>query len=589
MTGVFSTIVRLTHGRVRLRPFLALAIAFAVAQGLSFLAVIPVVEAAIDQDWGRAGSAVAVLAGLALLSALLFFFQARKGYNTSLILMRTLQHRLGDHAARLPLGWFDRARAGQLAQLTSKSAEDAGAVTSHLLEPIIAAVVSPLTVVIGLLRWDWRVSLAGAAFIPIAVLVGWLAPRVTARVDARLDRDAVDVNEQVIDFALAQPLLRSSGRGVGTYPPLDESLAQYSRTHDRGIRMTIPGMLFNTIAVQLWLVLLVVVTLSVTLGAEPTALPGAVAIGLLIAAVRFVDPLTELSELANALRGANDALARIAEVLDTVPLPEPKRPAVVADRDLEVEFDDVGFRYTEDSPEILTDLSFSARPGTMTALVGPSGAGKTTILRLLARFYDVSSGAVRLGGVDVRDLGSDAVIDRVAIVFQDVYLFEGSIRDNVRQGRPDASDEEVERAISLARVTEIGERLPEGLDTQVGEGGARLSGGERQRVSVARALLKNSPIVLLDEATAALDAENEAALTDAFSALARGRTVIAIVHQLETIRGADQILFVDEGRIVESGDHARLMAQDGRYARFWRAKRKAVGWRLDGGAEREAG
>ena len=172
MTGVFSTVGRLTRGRVRLRPFLARAIAFAVAQGLSFLAVIPVVEAAIDQDWGRAGSAVAVLAGLALLSALLFFFQARKGYNTSLILMRTLQHRLGDHAARLPLGWFDRARAGQLAQLTSKSAEDAGAVTSHLLEPIIAAVVSPLTVVIGLLRWDWRVSLAGAAFIPIAVLVG---------------------------------------------------------------------------------------------------------------------------------------------------------------------------------------------------------------------------------------------------------------------------------------------------------------------------------------------------------------------------------------------------------------------------------
>lgn len=216
----------------------------------------------------------------------------------------------------------------------------------------------------------------------------------------------------------------------------------------------------------------------------------------------------------------------------------------------------------------------------MTALVGPSGSGKTTVSRLIARFWDVDSGAVRIGGVDVRDLDPEELMSRIAIVFQDVYLFEGTVIDNIRVGRPEATDEEVREVARLARVTEIVDRLPDGWDTNVGEGGTRLSGGERQRVSIARAILKNAPIVLLDEATASLDPENEQAVQDALSALTENRTLLVIAHRLPTIIAADQILMLSDGLIAERGTHEELRDAGGRYQEFWSQRSRAQEWRL---------
>ena len=216
----------------------------------------------------------------------------------------------------------------------------------------------------------------------------------------------------------------------------------------------------------------------------------------------------------------------------------------------------------------------------MTAVVGPSGAGKTTILRLIARFWDASTGTVRIGGVDVRDLSTEVLMRQISVVFQDVYLFDGTIEENIRLGRPDATDAEVRAAASLARVDEIAERLPEGWDARVGEAGARLSGGERQRVSIARAILKDSPIVLLDEATAALDPINKRAVQQALQALTHNKTLVVVAHRLQTVQAADQILVLDEGRIVERGSHAELLGLEGRYAAFWRERVRAAGWRV---------
>lgn len=575
MIRTLTDLIHVARGNVKVAPFLVLVVGFAIAQGLAFLAVVPVVDAVVRTDRDAAWLAAAALTTVAAGSALLYFLQARSGYRISLTLMRSLQHRIGDHASQLPLGWFDRTRVGELSQLTSRSAEDAGSVTAHLLQPIISAIITPLTVAIGLFWWDWRVGLAGALFLPVAALIGWLAPKLTARLDAVLDRRTAEVNEQIVDFALAQPVLRPAARTVGDYPPLDEALERQYRTSERIFWRTIPSVLLSTIAVQLWLVLLLVTALSLALIGH-LAIPATV--GLLVVSVRFVGPLAELSEYATAMRAAGDSLARIRALLNTPVLPEPDTPVTAPNTGLSVEFDGVGFGYGADP--VLNGVSFRLEPGTLTALVGPSGSGKTTVLRLIARFWDVTSGSVRLGGTDVRDLGSEQVIDRVAVVFQDVYLFEGSILDNVRTGRPDASGEELARAIRAARLEDLAERLPDGLDTPVGEGGARLSGGERQRVSIARALLKDAPIVLLDEATAAVDAENEAALADAFAALATGRTVIAIAHRIETVTAADRILVLDDGRIVEDGHHETLVDAGGRYQAFWRAKEHSASWRL---------
>jgi ATP-binding cassette subfamily B protein len=273
-----------------------------------------------------------------------------------------------------------------------------------------------------------------------------------------------------------------------------------------------------------------------------------------------------LSDIGGQFRSARSELARLDTVLGTEPLPEAREPIQPVGHDLE--FESVAFQHGDRT--VMTDVSLSVPEGQRLAVVGPSGAGKSTLLQLLARFYDVEAGAVRVGGVDVRAINTDVLMAQIAIVFQDVYLFEGTIEENVRLGRPDAGVAEVRAAATAARLDEVIERLPGGWATNVGEGGALLSGGERQRVSIARALLKNAPIVLLDEVTSALDPVNESAVHDGIERLMAGRTVVMVAHRMRTVRRADRVVFLDGGRIVEEGSHDELLGRGGRYADYWR-------------------
>ncbi len=303
----------------------------------------------------------------------------------------------------------------------------------------------------------------------------------------------------------------------------------------------------------------------------------------LLVGAGMAEAMMPLMSLAHMVDKAKLSIARIDQILALAPLAEPPgRGLEPANAD--VRFESVNFRYSPDGPAALTGLSFVAPAGSITALVGPSGAGKTTVARLIPRFWDVSAGSIRVGGVDIRELDHDTLMRQVAFVFQDSFLFTGTIAENIGLGQPSMDRGAIARAARAAQAHDFIQTLPSGYDTQVGERGGQLSGGQRQRITIARAILQDRPILILDEATAFADAENEAALIAALSVLMRGRTVIMVAHRLSTVRDADQILVMDRGRLVESGRHDDLLADDALYARMWRNYERAQQWTLHSAA-----
>ena len=306
-----------------------------------------------------------------------------------------------------------------------------------------------------------------------------------------------------------------------------------------------------------------------------------VAVAFVGVSLRYTKVLENVGAATLAVETAREPVAEVDEILSATVLPEPDIP-VGLPAPGEVSFEGVSFGYDPARP-VLHDVSFTVPAGGLMAIVGPSGAGKSTLFRLIARFWDANSGTVRVGGVDVRDQTTEQLMSQLAMVFQDVYLYDSTLTENIRIGCPDATDEHVRQAGALAGVDEIADRLPGGWDASVGEGGRRLSGGERQRVSVARALLKRAPILLFDEATSALDPENEAHVEAAVTQLRQTSTIVVIAHKLDTIRSADQIVVVDRtGRVCQVGTHDDLIASSGLYADLWHARERAVGWSLVG-------
>ncbi|MEU0313175.1 ABC transporter ATP-binding protein [Nocardioides sp. NPDC006273] len=575
---LLAALVDRPHRR-QLARVVAMFVATGVLQGLAFACVVPVLDAALHQDWDAATTWLTVLAGLFVAHHVALAVGNMDGYDLACDLLDITLARLGDHTVRLPLGWYDQDRTGQLSRMASKGATDIASVPGHLLRPLIAAVVSPVTVIVAMAFLEWRLALALLAGVLAVLAATRLLATIVGRGEGAYDAAMAEGSARVVEFALNQPALRVFGRTVHGNELVETALKEQKRASRRLLVTGFGGLGIQLLAIQA--LLTVVIALAVQLSLGGTLAP-ATAIGLLVLTVRFVESLIDYGELSSALRIAEGSLRRVLDVLALEPLSEPAVPGEPADSGIELR--DVAFSYDassyENSTQVLDQVSLAAPPRSLTAVVGPSGSGKSTLLRLVARFHDVTAGSVRLGGVDVRDLGTEALMRRVSIVFQDVYLFEGTLRDNVIMSRSDATDEELKEAARLARVDDIVERLPHGWQTRIGEAGSTLSGGEKQRVSIARALLKDAPVVLLDEATAALDAENEAAVQEALTALAADRTVIVIAHRLQTVVAADQIVVLDGGRIVERGSHDELLAHGGRYLDFWRERTQAEGWRL---------
>lgn len=554
---------------------LAVIIVQALSQAVAYLLLVPLLEALFEDNLGQAWIWALVML-VAVASVVLFgYLQAVIGLRIGVGMQRGLQTRIGDHLNALPLGWFETHSAGPLGRIAAENVREIQGAVAYLVAKVLNSIVVPLGVAVGMLFIDWRIALAMLLAAPVLFLVNALAGRAYTRADARMHDAASEADARVVEFAQAQPVLRAFGAVGAGNRALDTALHRQRSATARMVFTAVPGLIVFTLFVQaVFLVLAYVVVSQVTDG----AISAAVAIALIAVSSRFIEPLNQAAQLGIGLRSAAAAIDRVTGLLAEDTLPEaqtavtPGAPTVV--------FDNVGFGYRPGEP-VLSEVTFSVPAGTTTAIVGPSGSGKTTVLRLAARFYDVDSGRVNVGEHDVREQPSATLLNQLSLVFQNVYLFNRSVAENIRIGKPDATEAQVQRAAEAARVDEIVDRLPDGYNTAVGEGGATLSGGERQRVSIARALLKDAPIVLLDEATSALDPHSEAVVVRGVHELTRGKTVMVVAHRLATIAHADQILFMEAGRIVERGTHTELLDRGGRYADFWNERSRAAGWRLE--------
>lgn len=572
-----------SEGRAGFSHVMYLSCIVGLVRGFSLISFIPAAIALTSGQpaWGMdlRGWLIA-LAVCAAASFILEYFLAIRSYVVAFDFLTNMHRAIGDKIASLPLGAFRADTAGKTSRLVSRELMMLGEIFAHMYSPLIAAIVTSLTMLAGITVFSPVLGVVCLVSVPIVAGGVWVARRCLLSGSALKEAPARELSHRIVEYATKQGALRACGRSA-SYEPLQRAEELYGAAARRSLIRETLGQITNGMAAQVVVVSLICAIGLLAVGGSVSPVEAVVAIGLLL---RFTQILVDIGMLTSAFETRRPVLDLGHEILSAPELPtasEDGESDDSAELSASVALEDVVFSYEADQP-VLRGVSFRVEPGTMTAIVGPSGCGKTTIARLIARFYDVDSGVVSVGDRDVRSRDTAKLMAQLSLVFQDVYLFDDTLEANVRVGRPDASAAEIEEAARLSGVDEIVARLPLGWDTPVGEGGRALSGGERQRVSIARALLKDSPIVLFDEATSALDPENEHRVTAAMDKLRRNATLIVIAHKLDTITAADQIVVLDEnGRVVQIGTHAQLFAAtEGQYRGFWEARSRAAGWRL---------
>ena len=515
-----------------------------------------------------------LLCGFGILAALLYAvcysIEYDKTYTTAYSECTDIRVEVAEHMRKLPLSFFNRK---DLSELTTNIMGDCNTIEqmiSHTVPQLIANSFT-VTLVCGMLAvYDWRMALALFCVLPVSFALVTLSKKGQNKFGERHVKAKLDVSDQVQEYLDGMKVVKAFGLSGEKSKALEKALRNMMR---EAIALEAIVGSFATLASM---VLQVGVGVVILVGVN---LLTAGALGIIpfftfvMISTKIFAPITTILTMLPELMYFLVSTKRMQTLRQEDSM---TGETEIAPSSFDVELNDVSFSYNQDA--VIHNLSFVAKQNAITALVGPSGSGKSTISRLIARFWDVDNGSIKLGGLDVKGIDPEALMQHMSFVFQDVVLFNDTVMNNIRIGKKDASDEEVYAAAKIARCDEFIRRMPEGYGTLIGENGNTLSGGERQRISIARSLLKNAPIVLLDEATASLDPENEVLIQDAISALVKGRTVIVIAHRLKTVVGADHIVVLDNGTLAEQGTHQELTAKNGLYNRLFTIQQNSLGW-----------
>lgn len=483
------------------------------------------------------------------------------------------------HLARMPMGYFDTNPSGKLRKIIDDNSFQTQTFIAHQLPDLVGAYVTMAASVILMLAFDWRVGLPLLLLLGIGFfLQGSLIGKDSMEFMKTYQDSLETMNHEAVEYIRGISVVKVFGQTVQSFTKFNEAIKSY---RDYALAYTMScrkGMVaFASVINSGFLVL---VPAALIIGALSTNLAGFMQsfIFYLIFSPACAVMLNKIMYMTSYKMQAEESMRRIDMILTAEPQTETDSPRAANSHD--VSFEDVTFTYQNTDNPAVAHLSFKAKAGTTTALVGHSGSGKSTAASLIPRFYDVQEGAVKIGGVDVRDLSHEDLMKKVAFVFQDPKLFKDTLLANIRAARPMATREEALKAAQLAQCDDILEKFPQGIDTVVGSKGVYLSGGETQRIAIARAILKDAPIVILDEATAFADPENEYQIQQAFEGLVKGKTVIMIAHRLSAVQDADQILVMKQGHLAESGTHDELLKCDNEYARMWDNYKKTTKWHI---------